>query len=136
MPRCMAQLFTPDNSDAMLALNSAMMTDGVVIEIADNAVIPLPLHIVHIASGAAPAAMFTRSLLRVGKPTPARRWWKATSAPRARKAYQVNDSLIDCDRRRRAARPCPPDRGRPRGLQHLLRRGDARRATRISRRSA
>ena len=62
-----AQLFAPDNSDAMVALNSAMMTDGLVIEVADGAVIPLPLHIVHIASGAAPAAMFTRSLIRVGK---------------------------------------------------------------------
>jgi Fe-S cluster assembly protein SufD len=62
-----AQLFAPENSDAMVALNSAMMTDGLVIEVADGAVIPLPLHIVHIASGAAPAAMFTRSLIRVGK---------------------------------------------------------------------
>src|ERR1700709_2100467 len=62
-----AQLFAPENSDAMVALNSAMMTDGIVIEVADGAVVPLPLHIVHIASGAAPAAMFTRSLIRVGK---------------------------------------------------------------------
>ena len=45
-----AQLFAPDNFDAMVALNSAMMTDGFVIEVADGAVIPVPLHIVHIAS--------------------------------------------------------------------------------------
>ena len=32
-----AQLLPPDNADAMVALNSAMMTDGVVIEIADGA---------------------------------------------------------------------------------------------------
>src|SRR5438552_14647334 len=32
-----AQLFAPENSDAMVALNSAMMTDGVVIEVADGA---------------------------------------------------------------------------------------------------
>ena len=56
-----------DNADPMVALNSAMMTDGVVIEVADGAVLTQPLHIVHIASGSAPAAMFTRSLLRVGK---------------------------------------------------------------------
>jgi Fe-S cluster assembly protein SufD len=55
-----AQLFSPDNSNPMVALNSAMMTDGVVIEIADGAVLTQPLHIVHIASGVAPAAVFTR----------------------------------------------------------------------------
>src|SRR5256886_4683022 len=59
-----AQLLAPDNSDAMVALNSAMMTDGVVIEVADRAALTQPLHIVHIASGAEPAAMFTRSLDR------------------------------------------------------------------------
>ncbi len=59
-----AQLFAPDNSDPMVALNSAMMTDGLVIEVADGAVLTQPLHIVHIASGGAPAAMFTRSLLQ------------------------------------------------------------------------
>ncbi len=43
------QLFSPNNSDPMVALNSAMMTDGVVIEVADGAVLKQPLHIVHIA---------------------------------------------------------------------------------------
>ena len=46
-----AQLFAPDNSNPMVALNSAMMTDGVVIEVADGAVLTQPLHVVHIASG-------------------------------------------------------------------------------------
>ena len=88
-----AQLFAPDNSDAMVALNSAMMTDGIVIEVADNAVIALPLHIVHIASGAAPAAMFTRSLIRVGKHAGATLVESYIGAEGA-KAYQVHDSLI------------------------------------------
>ncbi|MDO8401431.1 MAG: Fe-S cluster assembly protein SufD [Bradyrhizobium sp.] len=88
-----AQLFSPDNSDAMVALNSAMMTDGVVIEVGDNAVIPLPLHIVHIASGAAPAAMFTRSLIRLGKHASATLVESYIGAEGA-KAYQVHDSLI------------------------------------------
>ena len=88
-----AQLFAPDNSDAMVALNSAMMTDGIVIEVADNAVIPLPLHIVHIASGAAPAAMFTRSLIRLGKHASATLVESYIGAEAA-KAYQVHDSLI------------------------------------------
>src|SRR4029450_2632857 len=43
-----AQLFTPDNSNPMVALNSAMMTDGVVIEIANGVVLTQPLHVVHI----------------------------------------------------------------------------------------
>lgn len=88
-----AQLFSPDNSDAMVALNSAMMTDGLVIEVADNAVIPLPLHIVHIDSGAAPAAMFTRSLIRVGKHATATLVESYIGAEGAN-AYQVHDSLI------------------------------------------
>ncbi|MDP3075304.1 Fe-S cluster assembly protein SufD [Bradyrhizobium sp.] len=88
-----AQLFSPDNSDTMVALNSAMMTDGVVIEVADSAVIPLPLHIVHIASGAAPAAMFTRSLIRVGKHASATLVESYIGAEGA-KAYQVHDSLV------------------------------------------
>src|SRR6478672_6081871 len=62
-----AQLLAPENSDALVALNSAMMTDGVVIEVADGAALTQPLHIVHIAGGAEPAAMFTRSLLRLGR---------------------------------------------------------------------
>lgn len=89
----LAQLFSPDHSDAMVALNSAMMTDGVVIEVADNAVIALPLHIVHIASGAAQAAMFTRSLIRVGKHATATLVESYIGAEVA-KAYQVHDSLV------------------------------------------
>src|SRR5471032_769109 len=34
-----AKLFSPDNSNPMVALNSAMMTDGVVVEIADGTVL-------------------------------------------------------------------------------------------------
>jgi Fe-S cluster assembly protein SufD len=88
-----AQLFAPDNSDAMVALNSAMMTDGLVIEVADGAVLAKPLHIVHIASGAAPAAMFTRSLLRLGKAAGATLVESYISAADA-KTYQVHDSLV------------------------------------------
>src|SRR6266446_301177 len=61
------QLFTLENTNPMIALNSAMMTDGVVIEIANGVALKLPLHIIHVASGSAPAAMYTRSLLRLGK---------------------------------------------------------------------
>jgi Fe-S cluster assembly protein SufD len=88
-----AQLFAPDNSNAMVALNSAMMADGIVIDVADGAVVPLPLQIVHIASGAAPAAMFTRSLIRIGKAATVTLVESYIGAEAA-KVYQVHDSLI------------------------------------------
>jgi Fe-S cluster assembly protein SufD len=88
-----AQLFTPDSANPMVALNSAMMTDGLAIEVADGAVLTRPLHIVHIASGAAPAAMFTRSLLKVGKAASATLVESYVAAAGA-KAYQVHDSLV------------------------------------------
>ncbi|MBR1269779.1 Fe-S cluster assembly protein SufD [Bradyrhizobium sp. AUGA SZCCT0222] len=88
-----ALLFTPDNANPMVALNSAMMTDGVVIDVADGVVLTQPLHIVHIASGTVPAAMFTRSLLRLGKDAGATLVESYIAAEGA-KAYQVHDSLI------------------------------------------
>jgi Fe-S cluster assembly protein SufD len=88
-----ALLFAPENADSMVALNSAMMTDGLVIEVADGAVLTQPLHIVHIASGAAPVAMFTRSLLKVGKAASATLVESYIAADGA-KAYQVHDSLV------------------------------------------
>jgi Fe-S cluster assembly protein SufD len=88
-----AQLLAPDGSEAMVALNSAMMTDGLVIEVADGAVLTQPLHIVHIASGGAPAAMFTRSLLRLGKAANATLVESYIAAEGA-KTYQVHDSLV------------------------------------------
>jgi Fe-S cluster assembly protein SufD len=88
-----AQLFAPENSDPMVALNSAMMTDGLVIDVAAGAVLTQPLHIVHIASGAVPSAMFTRSLLNVGKAASATLVESYIAADGA-KAYQAHDSLI------------------------------------------
>src|SRR5258708_1360945 len=88
-----AQLFAPDNSNPMVALNSAMMTDGMVIDVADGAVLTEPLHIVHIASGGTPAAMFTRSMLRLGKDAGATLVESYIAADGA-KAYQAHDSLV------------------------------------------
>jgi Fe-S cluster assembly protein SufD len=85
------RLFTPDNANPMVALNSAMMTDGVVIDVADGLVLTQPLQIVHIAT--APAAMFTRSLLRLGNDATATLVESYIAAEGA-KAYQVHDSLI------------------------------------------
>jgi Fe-S cluster assembly protein SufD len=88
-----AQLLGPENPDTMVALNSAMMTDGVVIEVADGAALTQPLYIVHIASGATPSAMFTRSLLKLGKAASATLVESYIAADGA-KTYQVHDSLI------------------------------------------
>jgi Fe-S cluster assembly protein SufD len=88
-----AQLFAPENSDSMVALNSAMMTDGLVIDVADGAVLTQPLHIVHISSGAVPSAMFTRSLLNLGKAANTT-LVESYIATEGAKTYQAHDSLI------------------------------------------
>ncbi len=88
-----AQLFAPENSDPMVALNSAMMTDGLVIDVAAGAVLTQPLHIIHIASSAVPSAMFTRSLLDLGKAANVTLVESYIAADGA-KAYQAHDSLI------------------------------------------
>jgi Fe-S cluster assembly protein SufD len=88
-----AQLLAPDNSDPMVALNSAMMSDGLVIEVADGAILTQPLHVVHIASGGTPAAMFTRSMLRVGHAAGAT-LVESYIAAESSKTYQVHDSLV------------------------------------------
>ena len=88
-----AQLFSLDSANPMAALNSAMMTDGLVIEIANGEVLKQPLDIVHIASGAPPAAIFTRSMLRLGKDAGATLVESYVAADGA-KVYQAHDSLV------------------------------------------
>src|SRR3954471_3866689 len=88
-----AQLLTLDNTNPMVALNTAMMTDGVVIQIANGVVLTQPLQIIHVATGTAPAAMFTRSLLRLGKDAGATLVESYVAADGAN-IYQVHDSLI------------------------------------------
>jgi Fe-S cluster assembly protein SufD len=87
------QLLSPDNSDSMVALNSAMMTDGLVIEVADGVTLTQPLHVVHVASAAQPAAMFTRSLLKLGKNAGATLVESYIAADGV-KSYQVHDALV------------------------------------------
>ena len=52
--------------DAILALNAAMMGDGVVIEVAPGVDVPAPIEIVYASALERPAACFTRSLVLVG----------------------------------------------------------------------
>jgi Fe-S cluster assembly protein SufD len=88
-----AQLFTLDNANPMVALNSAMMTDGVVIQIANGIVLKQPLQIIHVATGTIPTAMFTRSLLRLGKDAGVTLVESYIAADGA-KTYQAHDSLV------------------------------------------
>jgi Fe-S cluster assembly protein SufD len=53
-------------SDAMISLNAAMATDGVVVNIDAGSAPAKPVHVVHVATRSA-ASSFTRSLLRIGK---------------------------------------------------------------------
>ncbi len=52
--------------DAILALNAAMMGDGVVIEVAPGTVLEAPIEIVYASALQEPAACFVRSLVVVG----------------------------------------------------------------------
>ncbi len=88
-----AQLFTLDSTNPMVALNSAMMTDGVVIQIANGIVLKQPLQIIHVATGTAPTAMFTRSLLRLGKDAGVTLVESYIAADGV-KTYQAHDSLV------------------------------------------
>jgi len=58
---------TFETDDVAVALNTALMGDGAVIEIADGARIERPIHLVFVAGGDKPESVFTRSLVVVGK---------------------------------------------------------------------
>jgi Fe-S cluster assembly protein SufD len=89
------ELLLSDDAGAgpMFALNSALMADGLVIDIAKDASPARPIHIVHVASGTAPAAAYTRSLVRVGGNVGATLVESFLAADGA-EAYQVNDATM------------------------------------------
>ncbi|MFQ3459961.1 SufD family Fe-S cluster assembly protein, partial [Bradyrhizobium sp. UFLA01-814] len=87
------QALASDVANPMIALNGAMATDGVVIDVANGAVLTQPLHIVHVASGTVPASTFTRSLLRLGRDTGVTLVESYLAADGA-KAYQTHDGLV------------------------------------------
>jgi Fe-S cluster assembly protein SufD len=79
------------DADPMLALNAALMTDGVVIDVAANSEIERPLQIAHVVTGAKPTSTMTRSLVRIGANTKVTLVESFVGHP---SAYQVNDALI------------------------------------------
>ena len=113
-----AQLFTPDNANPMVALNSAMMTDGVVIEIANGIVLKQPLHIVHVASWRH-AGGDVHALAAAARQGCRRDAGRKLHRGRRREGLSGPRLAGRRDRRQFAARSCPPDRGRPRGLQYF-----------------
>ncbi|MEW6146599.1 MAG: Fe-S cluster assembly protein SufD [Bradyrhizobium sp.] len=86
-----AGLLKTASADAVIALNAAMATDGVVLSIADGAQLSAPIQIIHIAT-AASASAFTRSRVAIGKG--ARATIVETFVAAEAKAYQVNDAVI------------------------------------------
>ncbi|MCW5695441.1 MAG: SufD family Fe-S cluster assembly protein [Bauldia sp.] len=58
--------------DAMLALNAALATDGVVVLVAENARPSKPIEIAHVTTGAVPASWHARSAVTIGKGAEAR----------------------------------------------------------------
>jgi Fe-S cluster assembly protein SufD len=80
------------DGNAMVSLNAAMMTDGVLVTVAERAVISRPIQIMHVATRSA-AATYTRSFLKLNKGVRATLVENFISAEGA-KAYQANDAVI------------------------------------------
>lgn len=79
-------------SDAMISFNAALATDGVVIDVAADAVLTKPIHIVHIATSSA-ASLVTRSLVKIEKGARVSLVESFVAADGA-KAYQTHDSVV------------------------------------------
>lgn len=52
--------------DAVVALNAALMQDGVIVEVAPGTKLAEPIHLIYATVAATPVARFSRSLVRVG----------------------------------------------------------------------
>ncbi|MBO0733908.1 MAG: SufD family Fe-S cluster assembly protein, partial [Methylocapsa sp.] len=84
--------------DPAVALNAALMQDGVVVEIAPGAKIAEPIHLVHVSASPSPAASYTRSILVLGAGSSvhfAESYRAANMAPIAPES-QINSCLILC----------------------------------------
>ena len=79
-------------TDAMVSLNAALATDGVVIDVADGAALARPLQIIHVAT-ASSASAFTRSQVRIGKGARVTLVESFVAADGA-KAYQAHDAVL------------------------------------------
>lgn len=80
------------STDAVIALNAAMATDGVVVSVADGTQLSAPIQVIHVATTAG-ASAFTRSHLRIGKGARATIIESFVAAGKA-SGYQVNDAVV------------------------------------------
>jgi Fe-S cluster assembly protein SufD len=80
------------STDAMISLNAAMATDGVVLSVADGVQVSAPVQIIHVATVSSASAV-TRSHVRVGSRTRVTLIESFVAAGQA-SAYQVNDAVI------------------------------------------
>ncbi len=81
-----------DADDAVVALNAALMQDGVVIEIAPDTEVAEPIHLVYATVSPVPVARFSRSLVKVGKGASVR--LNEMSFGQGGRAGQTNNCLI------------------------------------------
>jgi Fe-S cluster assembly protein SufD len=79
-------------TDAMIALNAALATDGVVIAVEEGAQLTRPLQIIHVAT-VSKASSISRSFLQLGNRARATLIENFVAADGAA-AYQVNDALV------------------------------------------
>jgi Fe-S cluster assembly protein SufD len=86
-----AELLQTAVTDVMLALNTALATDGVIVTIADGAKLSRPLQIIHIAT-AAKASRTSRSRVSLGNGAQANLVESIVAAEGAA-AYQANDAI-------------------------------------------
>jgi Fe-S cluster assembly protein SufD len=87
-----SNLLTTDANDAMIALNAAMVTDGVLVSVAERANLARPIQIIHVAT-ASKVSTFTRSHLTIGEGARVTLVESFVAADGA-KAYQANDTVI------------------------------------------
>jgi Fe-S cluster assembly protein SufD len=87
-----SDLLLTSATDPMLSLNAAMVTDGVIVTIANGKTLDHPIQIVHVATTFA-ASAFTRSHVKLGKGSRATLVESFVAAEGA-DAYQVNDAVI------------------------------------------
>jgi Fe-S cluster assembly protein SufD len=87
-----ADLLTTLVSDPMISLNAAMVTDGVLVTVADQARLTKPIHIVHVATQST-SATYTRSFVRIGSGAHLSLVESFVAADQAQ-SYQVNDAVI------------------------------------------
>jgi Fe-S cluster assembly protein SufD len=78
--------------DAMISLNAALATDGVVLDVAEGAALSAPLQLIHVAT-ASNASAFTRSEVKIGKNARVRLVENFVATEGAN-AYQSHDAVL------------------------------------------